>query len=135
VLIYVRGDINEVSIYEELHEGSEPMQGVWCHVRDNFDSPLQLDIIGMKYRVRLPLFSHIARVPKHGECLSEQIKQRNFWEGRTFQHFPSGKCDEDQDLAKVELIALIPSFAAIQFNLVDQVLLPIHLESFYTFLG
>jgi hypothetical protein len=113
VLIYARSDINELSIYAELHEGSEPMKGVWCHARDNFNIPLQLEIIGMKDRIRLPLFSHIARVPKHSELRSERLERLNVWEGHTFQHLPSGKCDEDHELAKVELIYLILSFAVV----------------------
>jgi hypothetical protein len=67
----------------------------------------------MKDRIRLPLFSHISRVPDHGELRSEWLKQIDVQEGHTFRHFPRGKCDEDQEPAKVELIALIPSFAGV----------------------
>jgi hypothetical protein len=84
MLISMHGDINEVSIYMELHEGSEPMQGVWHHARDSFDSPLQLEIICMKYYVRLPLFSHIAQVPEHGELHIKRLKRLNVQEVRTF---------------------------------------------------
>jgi hypothetical protein len=69
----------------------------------------------VEYHVRLPLFSHIARVPEHGELHSEWLEWLNVWEGRTFRHLPSSKCYEDQQLAEMELIALILSFATIQF--------------------
>jgi hypothetical protein len=67
----------------------------------------------MKYHIQLPLFYHIAQVRECGEIPSEQLEWLNVQEGRTFWHFPSGKCDEDQEPTKVELIALILSFAAI----------------------
>jgi hypothetical protein len=113
MLICVHGDINEVLICMKLHEGSEPMQVFWHHVRDRFDNPLQLEIICMKDCVRLPLFSHITRVLEHGELCNERLEWLNVQEGRTFHHLPSGKCVEDQEPAKVELIALILSFGLV----------------------
>jgi hypothetical protein len=67
----------------------------------------------MKDRVRLPLFSHITRVPECGELHSEWLERLDVQEGYTFWYFPSGKCDEDQEPSKVELIALILSFATV----------------------
>jgi hypothetical protein len=119
MLVCTRSDINEVSICVELHERSELVQGVRRHARDNPDIPLQLEIVRVEYCVRLPLFSHIARVLECGELCSERFEWFNVREGRTFRHLPSSKRYEDQELAKVELIALILSFAAIQFQLVD----------------
>jgi hypothetical protein len=95
VLILSHDDINEVLIYAELHEGLELMQGVRHHVRDNFHIPLQFEIIGMKDRVRLPLFSHIAQVPKHGKICSEYLKWLNVQEVHTFPHLPRSKHYED----------------------------------------
>jgi hypothetical protein len=61
--------------------------------------------------IRLPLFSHIARVPERGELRSKWLEWLNVWEGRTFWHLPRNKHDEDQEPAKVELVALILCFA------------------------
>jgi hypothetical protein len=70
-------DINKVSICVELHEGSEPVQGVRHHTRDSPNIPLQLEIVCVKYYIQLPLFSHIARVSERGELRSEWFKQLN----------------------------------------------------------
>jgi len=77
MLIYSRSDIDEVSIYVELHEGLEPLQGVWHHARFIFDIPLHLEIICVKYYIQLPLFSHIAQVTKRGELHSKWLDRLN----------------------------------------------------------
>jgi hypothetical protein len=119
MLVCLGSDINEVLICTELHERYESVQGVQCHARDNFNGTLQLHVVCMEYYVRLPMFSHIVRVLERGEIHSEWFEWLNVREGCTFRHLPSSKCYEDHEPTKVELIALILSFVAIQFQLAD----------------
>jgi hypothetical protein len=67
----------------------------------------------------MTLLFHISRLAEHGELCNKWLERLNVWEGHTFWHLPSGKRDEDHEPAKVELIALILSFATIQFELVN----------------
>ena len=99
----------------ELHKRPEPVQGVRCHTREGLNIPPKLQVVGMKYCVQLPLFSHIVQIPEHGELCSEWLEWLDVREGHTFHYLSSSKHDEDQEPTKVELIALILSFTAIQF--------------------
>jgi hypothetical protein len=63
--------------------------------------------------VRLPLLSHVTRAPERGELHNEQLEQFHVQEGRISQHLLRNKHDEDQELAKVELIALILCFTIV----------------------
>ena len=67
----------------------------------------------MEYHVQLPLFSHIALIPVRSEIRSEQLEWLNVREGRTLRLLPSCKRDEDQEPAKVKLIALILCFTTV----------------------
>jgi hypothetical protein len=102
-------------ICAELHKGPKTIQGVRCHTRKRINSHLQLQVVGMEYYIRLPLFPHIALILECGELHSKLLEQINVREGCTFHHLPSSEHDQDQQLAKMELIALILSFETIQF--------------------
>jgi hypothetical protein len=67
----------------------------------------------------MPLFSHIARVPEHGELCRKLLEWIDFWKGRTFHCFPRKKYDEDKDPTKMEFIALILCFMVVQFKLIN----------------
>jgi hypothetical protein len=100
-------------------------------VRFNFDGSLLLEVIRVKNNIRLPLFSHITRVLEHGELHKKHFEWLDVQEGFNFWHFPRNKHNEDKELAKMEFIALILCFVAIQFKMNNKVLLPIHLYTFY----
>jgi hypothetical protein len=119
MLICSHCNVDEVSIYAELHQGSEPLEGVRHHVRFSFDGSLHMEVIRVKNSVRLPLFSHITQVPERGELCIKWLEWINVWEGRIFWHFPSKKRDEDQEPSKTKFIALILCFAAVQFKLIN----------------
>jgi hypothetical protein len=88
-------------------------------MRFSFDGSLQLKLICVKNNIRLPLFVHITLVPECGELCSKWLKRFNIQEGRTFWHLPGNKGDEDQELAKVKLVALILFFTTIKFQLIN----------------
>jgi hypothetical protein len=67
----------------------------------------------MKNNVQEPLFIHITRVLQCGELHGKRIERINIREGHTFQNIPGNKGDEDQEPAKVKLIALILCFVAV----------------------
>jgi hypothetical protein len=67
----------------------------------------------MKKIVRLPLFVNITQIPKCGELRGKWLKWLDVREGHTFRHLPGNKGDEDQELAKVKLIALILRFVLV----------------------
>jgi hypothetical protein len=54
------------------------------------------------------------------------------WEGRTFWHIPGNKIYQYQNPAEMKFISLILCFSAVEFQLVHQVLRPVHLKALRT---
>jgi hypothetical protein len=51
VFIPMRSNVNEMIICVELHKWPKLVQGIRCHVRERFNGPLQLYIIGVEHRI------------------------------------------------------------------------------------
>jgi len=84
--IGARSNINKMPICMRFHKRPEPVQVVWCHTREGLNIPPKMKVIGMKYCVWLPLLSHIAQIPEHGELRSKQLEWIDVREGHTFRH-------------------------------------------------
>jgi hypothetical protein len=82
-------------------------------VRFNFDGSLQLKVICVKNNIRLPLFVHITRLPKCGELHRKCLEWVNICKCHAFQHILGNKGNEDQEPAKLKLVALIMCLAIV----------------------
>jgi hypothetical protein len=67
VLIYVRCDVGEVTIYTEFHQRSKPMKRVGCDAWCRLNGILQLSVVSVEDDIRLPLFVHVTEVPQRTE--------------------------------------------------------------------
>jgi hypothetical protein len=70
-------------------------------------------VICLKNKILLPLFVHITGVLECGELGRKRLEQFNIHKVHTFQHLPGNKGDEDQEPAKVKLVALILCFMTV----------------------
>jgi hypothetical protein len=71
VLICTRCDVGEVTICAEFHQRYKPMKCVWCDAQYRLNGILQLSVLIMEYKIRLPLFVHVARVPQRTELCDQ----------------------------------------------------------------
>jgi hypothetical protein len=106
------------------------VERVWGNARHRLDGGLQLVVVYVEDDIRLPLLAHIGRVPQGTEPHSQRFKWLGLWESGTLQHLPCYEGDQYEKPTEMELIPLVLHFPTIQFELIHQVLRPIHLKSF-----
>jgi hypothetical protein len=133
VFVPAHSDVNEVHVYMELCKWPEPMECIQCHAREGFNGPLHLQVIGVEHRIGLPFLHHVARIPEGSEPRNQWFRRLDFREGRSLRHLPNNEGNENQQLAKVKLVALVLCFATVLLQLVDEVAHLVHLHSFNAF--
>jgi hypothetical protein len=47
----MNSDINKMSICTKIHKWFEPVQCVWCNLRERLNIPLQLQVLGVEHCV------------------------------------------------------------------------------------
>jgi hypothetical protein len=117
----------------ELGYQSVRVQGAQCHVRKSFNGNLQLLIIRMEHNIGLPLLQHIVGVPQGRKPSGQRLRWIYLRKGVSFRHFPSDKCDQNDQPAEVEFVSQILSFATVFLEFIDEVTRPIHLHALHTF--
>jgi hypothetical protein len=131
--VSVHSDVNEVPVCMELCDWSEPMKCIWHHVREGFNGPLQLQVVGVEHCIELPFLRHVARIPEGSEPPGQWFRCLDFREVFSLRHLPSDEGNENQQPTEVKLVALVLRFMTILLQLVDEVAHPVHLHSFNAF--
>ena len=83
--------------------------------------------------IALPLLGHVVGVTQGGKPRDQQLRWFDLWKGGSFRHFPSDKCDQNDQPTEVEFVSLILSFVVVFINFINEVTHPIHLHSLHTF--
>jgi hypothetical protein len=107
MLINTCGDIDEMVVCAEFHQGSKPVECVRGYARRGLYRYLQLVIIHVEDDIWLPLLVHVTGVPQRIKLHGQRFKWLGVQEGRTFWHLPCDEGDQDKKPTEVEFVSMI----------------------------
>jgi hypothetical protein len=88
--------------------------------------------VAMEHGIDLPLLCHVIGIPQGGKTSGQWFQRFDLWESGSFRHFPSDKCNQNDQPAIMEVVPQVLGLTTILLYLFDEVILPVHLHALYT---